>query len=616
MARLRPEDFLYAGLVLVLVLPIWTVAYFPTQDGPMHLHNARILLDHLRGNGQAYDAYYAPNLTLFPYWFSHLALASLLTLFSPVVAEKLLLTAYIVLAAVLVRLIVRTLRPEAGFLAFLALPLICSQPFQMGFLSFCFGSVFLLLVVLYWLRCEAELTHIRLLVLSGWFLVLYFSHPVPYLLAGATVACLIVAGRTALLSRFAALAVAALPSFLLLLVYLLSAPSYRAEPLVSYAALAGNFARQSAVVLMTGLERPLAMAIGAVFLVLVILTVRRRLAEGVVIQRGDGFLIAAAIGVVVHLYGARNLIGFFERTQTFPLLMLIAWFSTRAYAAVEKRVVIAASAVIVIGLVLLRWPVYAQASDHIEEFLTVADAIPPRATVLPLTFAQAGLTPEGQPIVDYPLLLHTPDYLGADDKQIVMLDNIGGLYPMFPYLWRGNRNPYSYIQQNGGMESVPPEVVFADYRERTGGTVDYIVTSGFVQGFEQHPGGRAIRQQLDAVYERVAASPNGFAVVYRRRGTEPFVRQAEASVADLLNASLQLYREGRFEDSIVAAETATRLDPRSDGAYNNICAANNELGRWDRAIDACQKAIAINPANTLARNNLDWATRRKAGTPP
>jgi tetratricopeptide (TPR) repeat protein len=157
-------------------------------------------------------------------------------------------------------------------------------------------------------------------------------------------------------------------------------------------------------------------------------------------------------------------------------------------------------------------------------------------------------------------------------------------------------------------------VVFADYRERTGGSVDYVVTSGFVQAFEQQPGGRAIRQQLDAAYQRVAASPNGFAAVYRRRGAEPFAVRAEASVADLLNTSLQLYREGRFDDAIAAAEAAARLDPRSDGAYNNICAANNELARWDRAIDACQTAIAINPANALARNNLDWATRRKAET--
>lgn len=612
LTRLSLEDGLYAGVLLLLLLPIWTNAHFPTQDGPMHLHNARILLDHALGKGQIYDAYYQPNLTLFPYWFSHVALALLLTVFSPAIAEKLFLTSYIVLMALLVRMLLRALRPGASFLSFLALPLICAQPFQMGFLAFCFSYVFVLLIVLLWIRYQEKLTTLRLLVLSTLFLLLYFSHPVSYVLALVVVASLIAAERTAVIARLSAVVLAALPSLVLLAAYLIAAPSYQGPRGVPYATLADNFALQTSLVLLTNREAPLAIAVSVFFVILAVLTVRTRLLESSVIERSDAFLAAAVIGLAIHLYGAHNLVGFFERTQTFPLFMLVAWFSTRTYTTIEKRIVIAGSAVIVIGLVLVRWPIYAQTSANTQEYLAVAPQIAPRSTVLPLNFAPNGRTRDGGSIPQrYPLLLHTADYLGAEDKQLIILDNIGGLYPMFPYLWRSARDPYLHIQQNAGMERVPPDVSFMSYRERTGGTVDYVVTWGFDSTFEREPGGRAIREQLDKAYERVAASPNGMAVVYRRLLVERDFKVPVASVNELIEASLQLYQARKYEESILMAEAAVKIDPRSDRAYNNICAACNELGNWDRAIEACEKAIAINPANELAQRNLRWAKSKK-----
>ena len=577
----------------------------------MHLHNARILLDHALGKGEIYDAYYEPNLTLFPYWFSHVALGLLLTLFSPNVAEKLFLGSYVVFMAMLLRRLARELRPDASFLSFLALPLICCQAFQMGFLAFCFSYVFVLLIVLLWIRHETELTPLRLLLFAALFLLLYFSHPVSYVLGLVVVGSLIAAGRTALITRLSALLLAALPSLVLFAWYVLRTPSYQRPPVVSYLTLVGNFARQSNLVLLTGQEAPFGIAVGASFAVLASLALRIRMAESLVLERSDGFLAAAAIGLTIHLYGAHNLVGFFERTQTFPLLMLIAWFSTRAYSNLEKFIVVAGSSAAVIGLVLVRWPIYSQTSENIQEYLTVAPHIAPRSTVLPLNFAPYGVVGDGPISQCYPLLCHTPDYLGAEDKQLIMLDNIGGLYPMFPYLWRSERNPYQHIQKNDGMESVPPEVSFLTYYERTGGTVDYVVTWGFDSAFERMPAAGGIRKQLEQNYERVASSPSGRAVVYHRRPAEHEFSVPVASVGELIDASLQLYRTHRYEEAILMAEGALRIDPRADRAYNNICAAHNELGNWDQAIQACEAAIAINPGNELAHSNLRWARLKR-----
>ena len=79
-----------------------------------------------------------------------------------------------------------------------------------------------------------------------------------------------------------------------------------------------------------------------------------------------------------------------------------------------------------------------------------------------------------------------------------------------------------------------------------------------------------------------------------------------------LNVSLAQYRAGHFARSIESAQKALQLRPAYDLAYNNICAAYNELKQWDKAIEAGKQAVLLNPDNDLARNNLAWAKKGKA----
>jgi protein O-mannosyl-transferase len=79
-----------------------------------------------------------------------------------------------------------------------------------------------------------------------------------------------------------------------------------------------------------------------------------------------------------------------------------------------------------------------------------------------------------------------------------------------------------------------------------------------------------------------------------------------------LNLSLQYHKAGRFRDSIQACNKALQIKPGYDLAYNNICAAYNEMKIWDKAIDACEKGLSINPDNQLMKNNLARAKNEKA----
>lgn len=79
-----------------------------------------------------------------------------------------------------------------------------------------------------------------------------------------------------------------------------------------------------------------------------------------------------------------------------------------------------------------------------------------------------------------------------------------------------------------------------------------------------------------------------------------------------LASSLQNYNEEKYEESIAAAQSALTLKPDYAEAFNNICAANNRLGRYDEAVKACEQALRIKPDFDLARDNLQYARARKS----
>ena len=82
---------------------------------------------------------------------------------------------------------------------------------------------------------------------------------------------------------------------------------------------------------------------------------------------------------------------------------------------------------------------------------------------------------------------------------------------------------------------------------------------------------------------------------------------AEKTPESCLTSSLYYYLQARYGDSITAANEALQMRPDYAEAWNNICAANNKLGRFDEALKACEQALRLKPDFDLARNNLRCA---------
>ncbi|MBK8196103.1 MAG: hypothetical protein IPK76_23985 [Lewinellaceae bacterium] len=90
------EPFIFYAILALWVVPLWSLDFFVTGDGPCHLYNSKILLDWYRGGYKDfYDPFYFLNTNFDPNWLFNLITTPLLAWVSPGIAEKIFLTLYV-----------------------------------------------------------------------------------------------------------------------------------------------------------------------------------------------------------------------------------------------------------------------------------------------------------------------------------------------------------------------------------------------------------------------------------------------------------------------------------------------------------------------------------------
>jgi Tfp pilus assembly protein PilF len=68
---------------------------------------------------------------------------------------------------------------------------------------------------------------------------------------------------------------------------------------------------------------------------------------------------------------------------------------------------------------------------------------------------------------------------------------------------------------------------------------------------------------------------------------------------------IQVAQKGLWREAIYRWERATQLDPSYAAAYNNLAVAYEHEGQLDKARQAYEKAIELEPDNTMIRQNFD-----------
>ena len=540
------SNLFFVLLIVVHLLPIWLFKYFPSQDGAAHVHNANVLREYYFPDRTAFREYYVLNKDLVPNWSSHLVMAGLMHIVSPLVAEKILLSGYVILLPISIRYALQAIRLDAGFLAFVAFPFIYNYPLHMGFYNFSYSLPMFFFVVGYWLKYHNRFTLGKVVTLTLLSLLLYFCHLFSLVTAYVAIALLTIwltvldiaqqshqqrSNLRSLTRSFRLRALVPLCAFLptlILVVMFFLRPStasaktiWRPVPLWEQALKLFSL---SSIASYDRLELLFSTALAGLFVAVSLYLLRSKVVHRQ-INGWDGFLLIVATYVVIYFITPDKMSGggtIKERLLVYPFFALILWFGTHSYHRLVKQriqLVAVGIALILLGLHTIK---YAELNNYLEEYLSGMHLIEQNTTLLPLSFSHFGHTPDGQRLSWRQIgpFRHAAGYIAAQ-RGIVDLANYEAAKGYFPTIFRPQLNSYKYIsieQKSGNMEVQPPRVDFLTYPQRTGGRVDYVLLWDVRDEQRDNVYTKSIFRQLQEGYELIYTSPQrGFMHLYRRK---------------------------------------------------------------------------------------------------
>ncbi|HWM92487.1 MAG TPA: hypothetical protein VN493_17105 [Thermoanaerobaculia bacterium] len=513
MRRPSGEAQLLAALIAVHLIPIWTLSYFPSQDGPAHLAIANTLREYGGPDGQVLRDYFVREPGSVTNWFVYFLLAYGLGFLPVALAEKVFLSAYVILLPLSVRYAVGAVEPRNTFLALLAVPFTFNYLLGMGFYNFCFSLVAFFFALGYWLRYGLKhrerfgwLQGTVFALLALW---VYVCHIVS---AGMLVAAVVTlsawearaGGRSVLLRRLGPL----LPTLALMLSFASREASRTTSAPVGTKLL--QLLTLESLASFDSRTRFFGWAIAILFCALAAWALPRRS------PRGDRWLAVVAVFFALALAVPSNVgVGGFihQRLSLFPFLALILWLATFDLPAPLRRGIPILAVGLALGLLGLLWTRWREIDVYLAEYLSAEERIPRGSTLLHLSYAHCGRAPDGAPLAfRVQPFLHAGSRV-ATEKSVADLRLYAANYEgYFPLHYRPERNPYDHVSLGSWHDRVPPWVDLLSH------PVDYVLLWQ-VSWNRRHPAVRSVRSQLETRYERIYVSPRGRAELWRRERT-------------------------------------------------------------------------------------------------
>ncbi len=524
------SPWLLALLVILQLASIWTVAYLPTQDGPVHLEIASQLGTLMRGRVGVVADYYQLNARPEPNWAVYPLLAALARATSWRVAEKLVVSGYFLAMVLALAYALAAVRTEAVFLTMLALPLGANHLFHMGFLNFSLSVPLALTALGVGLRAQGPLRGWRFAGVAALLLVTSATHAVS---SCAAATGLIVAGAWRGLATEGPLAarwrragehaarvfVAALPA-LVLVTSFVTGPSHHG---VVWQSLLDRLRRLVFLHILVSYDRvelAPAIALGCLLASLAVLRLAARRAA-TPWRRGTELLAAAVILLLLYFLLPDGIAGggyLGPRLALWTLLFAILWLAAEPWDVQRRRITTAAVAALTGIFILLHTMAYRRLNEYLEEYVSVLPELAAESAVLPISFVDEEWRLTDPSLSGYKIhpFEHAVGYL-ACERPLVDLTEYQADQGYFPVIYRQGLNPYRRVVPEEGVVTAALDGI--DWRgyERQGARVDYVLLWGRAAS-TPWPGQAVFLERLVEDFEPVFTSrPRGLMELYRRR---------------------------------------------------------------------------------------------------
>ena len=465
-----------AVLILLLYLfPIWGFKYFPSADGPCHLYNAQVFKDFNNPELQ-FSRYYKLNIKPFPNWTGHLLLIAFLQFVPPLLAEKILLTVYVVAFGLSLFYLLGAFGHKSKILALLGFMFIYNVTLLFGFYSFSLGIPLLLVSLGYFWKQKDAWTWKKSLILSFLLVLLYFSHPVPYLIALVTMPILSLIYFRIRWKKWFLHLVCLIPSFLLFVNYLISFQilSGKRNPsgFWNMPRLLSDFVGLKILVYFdTSFQSKIAWGLSALLGILIVVTLAKKIrlqGSQLIFQlhERDYFFPAFATAMVIYLispdavYAHGSYISM--RLNLIAALFLIPCLSEEMSGVFRKGVM-----VLMIGLLAANffglYGSFTKFNKELAEFSAGTRKMKSHAVLVPLVFDKKG----GSDFIQ--IFSQAVNYYCLD-KGNVNLGNYEAIKGYFPVNFRED-------VERPSVEQILESPIQLNFKELSG-FVDYLVAFG------------------------------------------------------------------------------------------------------------------------------------------
>jgi hypothetical protein len=533
---MRKSTAAFFILTMLGLVPLWIVPYLPTQDGPIHLSIANVLLHYRDPATPVFKEYFLPSLIPHPNWTVYLILIPLLAVFPPTIAEKVLLSSYAILLPLSFLYFLRGVRKGPVDPPLLILPFVFNYTLLVGFYNFSISLVLCFFLLGYWFRNVRTMSPPRLIVLSLLGVLLYMSHIFSFVIALMTI--LVMTPALAFEERrqaargspdaappplrirasLARTLLAFAPGLLLTASYLHRQGLALESPRSVVWKIQG-IAGVGALMVLDKLTVLPGVAMAGLLALLTALALRRRI-RAPTPAAADGFLLLAIILLALYLIAPDAVSGgsfVLHRLNLFFFLFLVVWLELQERSPGVRRIAAVGAAAVTIALLGIHVRKFERLSADYSEYMSAAAMIEPNRTILPLRSWDDSLIPKERDPYGWRIhpFLRVAGYLSAE-RQVVSLDNYQASQSYFPIAYRKKVNPFATMNH--------PQRHFIDYSERTGGTIDYILlwTCDRIPVHGGDDGEDALRDlcsRIESRYDLVFRSPrSGSMRLYMLRG--------------------------------------------------------------------------------------------------
>jgi hypothetical protein len=542
-ALARFQALAWPLLLGIGLIPVWAFSHYPTVDGPAHLAVTQAWISYDDPSGGSLREFFEINDRLVPNHFIFYVLAGLMRIFEPLIAEKILVSVYLISLPLALRYAARAFGPDAGWIGIMGIPVAHNALLAFGFYNTSFAIVFVLLTFGFWLR-HAEHPSVRVFFgYAGFGLLCFVCHLSAVLLSVFAIASTALT-RTGLelldrssgfshveivrrfVSRALVPALGFLPAVLLAFDYLLSGRS--ADTTVDHIAN----------LVFPDLDRLL------------------RLIAGHVLVQHDNHEILATTPFIVTLLALAyflsskkdsqdsksGLFGFFLsilvfylivpfqfhvrwvplRLEPYVILAFILWFASKAPFCRPPRIMrvyglaIGVTAMVIIATTVVRFDRFAEINDYLDEVVSLAEHVEPGSTLLALPLGQRI---DGRPVSDRQFVLAQSGSWIALAADSIDLKNFQAHTHVVPVTFRPAVRVWTHLAADIELLATPRSVDLAAYRRATGHPIDYVVIMLAPPDFPEQPPQHPLTRALASDYRlEVVSAPRGLAGLYRYTG--------------------------------------------------------------------------------------------------